>query len=413
MVRRTAKLSAKAVSARPPGRHSDGGNLHLLVKPSGARSWVFRYAAGGKRHDLGLGPAGSDRAATTLAEARHLATELRQQIRSGLDPATLRQRKANAPKGKTFREVAKLYLDAHASGWRSAKHGAQWEATLATYAYPHFGNLDVADIGTGHVMDALRPIWHVKTETASRVRGRIEAILDYATPLEWRSGPNPARWKGHLAAMLPARAKVAAVEHHAALPWVEVAAFMAELRARDATAGQVLQFTILTAARSNEALGATWGEIDLASAVWTVPAARMKAAREHRVPLSPAALAVLRKAAETRIGQGGDVFVFPGAKANTSLSGMSRAMLLRRMGRGDLTVHGFRSTFRDWCSENTAFDRDTAEAALAHTVRDKVEAAYRRGDQLAKRRRLMDAWGGFCAQPPATRGEVTALRAAQ
>jgi len=304
--------------------------------------------------------------------------------------------------------VAKLYLDAHASGWRSAKHGAQWEATLATYAYPHFGNLDVADIGTGHVMDALRPIWHVKTETASRVRGRIEAILDYATPLEWRSGPNPARWKGHLAAMLPARAKVAAVEHHAALPWVEVAAFMAELRARDATAGQVLQFTILTAARSNEALGATWGEIDLASAVWTVPAARMKAAREHRVPLSPAALAVLRKAAETRIGQGGDVFVFPGAKANTSLSGMSMAMLLRRMGRGDLTVHGFRSTFRDWCSENTAFDRDTAEAALAHTVRDKVEAAYRRGDQLAKRRRLMDAWGGFCAAPPATRGEVTA-----
>ena len=362
-----------------------------------------------KQHDLGLGPAGNDGDTVSLAEAREKAAALRKQIRAGASPAaTRRYHPAAGVAGRTFRAVTRLYVDAKASGWKSAKHAAQWEATLEAYAYPHFGALDVSAITTGHVMEVLRPIWHDKTETASRVRGRIEAVLDYATPLEWRSGPNPARWKGHLASMLPARGKVAPIEHHPALPWGEIGAFMADLRSRDFASGLALQFTILTAVRTSEALGATWGEVDLAEAVWTVPAARMKAGGEHRVPLSREALAVLRKAAEGRTNHGSGAAVFPGAKAGACLSNMAMTMMLRRMGRGDLTVHGFRSTFRDWCSETTEFDRDTAEAALAHTVRDKVEAAYRRGDQLAKRRRLMDAWGEYCTTPVAATEAVTA-----
>lgn len=406
-------LSAKSIALRPPGRHPDGGNLHLLVSKSGSRSWVFRYMKDGKRHDLGLGPAGADPAAVSLAEARQKAIALRRAIRDGADPAADRRKpKAAVPVGRTFRDVARLYVDAHSPGWRNAKHAAQWTATLEQHVYRHFGELDVAKITTGHVMEALRPIWTITPETASRVRGRIEAVLDYATPLEWRSGPNPARWKGHLAAMLPARGKLAAVEHHAALPWGEIAAFMATLDGAAGVSADAFRFCILTATRTSETLGATWGEVDMAARVWTVPGLRMKAGREHRVPLSTAAMAVLHKAARTRIGQDAATPIFPGQSGTAGLSNMALTMVLRRLKRPDLTVHGFRSTFRDWCSEATAFDRDTAEAALSHTVRDKVEAAYRRGDQLEKRRRLMEAWGTFCTTLAGVGAVIVPLRAA-
>lgn len=421
MPRLAAKLTAKSVMAKGAGRHTDGNNLHLLVKPSGARSWVFRYVIHGARHDLGIGRAGNDPAAVRLAEARQQAADLCRLVTAGTDPAALRKAEKAAravvavvPTGRTFRDVAKLYIAAHEAGWKNAKHAAQWSATLETYAFPMFGDLPVASVVTGHVMDALRPIWNEKPETAGRVRGRIEAVLDYATPLEWRSGPNPARWKGHLASMLPSRSKVAAVQHHAALPWGEIGEFMAGLAGRAGVAALALRFTILTAARTGETLGATWGEIDLAGKVWTIPGSRMKAGREHRVPLSEPALAVLAAAAQMRVGSADDAPVFQGQKTTAGLSSMALTMMLRRLKRADLTVHGFRSTFRDWCSEATAFDRDTAEAALAHTVRDKVEAAYRRGDQLEKRRRLMDAWGEYCMRPAGANGTgpVTAMRAA-
>jgi integrase len=270
---------------------------------------------------------------------------------------------------------------------------------MGTYAYPILGEIPVADVDTGQVLAVLEPFWRTKPETATRVRGRMEAVLDYAQTLGWRTGENPARWKGRLSNALPARAKVAPVKHHAALPWGEIGAFMEELRAQSSVAGFALQFTILTAARSGEALGARWGEIDLASALWTVPAARMKAGAEHRVPLSPAAVQVLEKARAVRRKDGDDEFVFPGLSEGRPLSGMAMAMVLRRMKRGDLTVHGFRSSFRDWAAERTSYPGEVVEMALAHAVANKVEAAYRRGDLFEKRRRLMKEWATFCAQP--------------
>jgi integrase len=261
-------------------------------------------------------------------------------------------------------------------------------------------------------MQVLEPIWRQKTETASRLRGRIESVLDYATARGWRAGENPARWRGHLDNLLPARGKIAKVEHHAALPWKEVSAFMTELAHQGGVAALALRFTILTAARTGEAIGATWKELDLTGAVWTVPAGRMKASREHRVPLSDAALAVLREAAQLRFDGSVDAPVFPGAKARKPLSNMAMLALLRRMGRGrDLTAHGFRSTFRDWCAEATSYPREVAEAALAHTLGDKVEAAYRRGDLMEKRRRLMAHWAEFCSTTMLA-GEVVLLHAA-
>lgn len=405
MSTRSGQLTAKSINTKPPGRHADGRGLYLLVKPSGARSWVFRYMLTGKRHDLGLGPAGDLPEAVTLAEARDKLGELRKLVRDGADPAAARKADKAARAvvvqpvvGKTFREVAALWVADREAGWKNAKHEAQVTATLTAYAYPHFGDVPVADIVTGHVMEALRPIWTSKPETATRVRGRIEGVLDYATAMEYRTGPNPARWKGHLATMLPARAKVAAVEHHAALPWGDMGAFMADLRKREGASTLALEFAILTAARTGEVIGATWGELDMEAKVWTVPASRMKAAREHRVPLTDDALAVLAKAKAMATSTAADAFVFQGQGKKAGLSNMALLATLKRMGRDNLTTHGFRSTFRDWCSEATAFDRDTAEAALAHTVRDKVEAAYRRGDQLDKRRKLMEAWAEHCGR---------------
>jgi integrase len=262
------------------------------------------------------------------------------------------------------------------------------------------GDLPVADVATEHVMSILEPIWRVKPETASRLRGRIEAVIDYASAREWRTGDNPARWRGHVANMLPSRNKVARPGHHAALPWAQMAGFMAALCAQGGVGSLALQFAILTAARTGEVMGARWSEVDLTEAVWNVPGERMKAGRPHRVPLSGPAIAVLRALAPLRVSsRDTDAYVFPGRRRGRPLSSMAMLMLLRRMGRGDLTAHGFRSTFRDWCAEATTHEGAVAEAALAHTVRDKVEAAYRRGDQFEKRRRLMAEWASFCAQP--------------
>ncbi len=410
-----------AVRTAKPGRHGDGGGLYLFVRSPEARFWLFRYVRKGRMREAGLGPA-AGRDAVSLADARTKAAEMRKLHKSGIDP--LAQREADAAQRKaaeqqaaaeavTFNSVSDFYISAHAAGWRNAKHQAQWRATLETYCAPVFGSLPVGQIETGHVMQALDPIWREKPETATRVRGRIEAVLDFATTRGWRSGDNPARWRGHLANLLPARAKVARVEHHPALPWREMAGFMVELASRedDSVAAMALRFTILTAARSGETLGARWSEVAMAEAVWTVPGERMKAGREHRVPLSDAALAVLREAEKLRTSAA-DGFVFPGQRTGKALSNMSMAMLLRRMKRDDLSVHGFRSTFRDWCAEATAFDRETAEGALAHTVRDKVEAAYRRGDLFEKRRKLMEAWARYCATPAAAAGtDVVAIRA--
>lgn len=409
MGRKATALTAAKVKAAAPGRYGDGNGLYLFVRSADARFWVFRYTRAGKMREMGLGRAGADDSAVTLAEARTKAADLTKVVRAGIDPLDQRDIEAAlaaaeaqqaAIRSISFRTVTERYLEAHEKTWRNPKHRQQWRNTLDTYANPHFGDLPVGDVGTEHVLAALEPIWRAKPETATRVRGRIESVLDYATAREWRSGENPARWRGHLANLLPARGKVAPVEHHAALPWSQIGDFLPALKAQAGVAAKALLFTILTAARSGEVLGARWGEIDLAAKVWTVPAARMKAHREHRVPLSEAAVTVLAGMATLRTVDSAEAFVFPGAQPHRPLSIMAMAMVLRRMKHGGLTVHGFRSTFRDWVGEATGTPREVAEAALAHSLADKTEAAYARGDLFAKRRRLMDQWAKFCSQPP-------------
>ena len=374
--------------------------------------------------ELGLGRAGTGTGAVGLAEARERASEMRRLVKAGTDPLAKREADAAnakaeaaaaAIRGRTFRDVAEFFLASHGPGWRNPKHRQQWRNTLVAYAHPHIGAVPVAEVGTAHVMAALEPIWRTKPETASRVRGRIEAVLDYAAAREWRSGENPARWRGHRARLLPARGRVARVEHHAALPWRDVGAFMAALRQRQGVAARALEFAVLTAARTGEVLGMCWAEVDLDLALWTVPAERMKAGREHRVPLPPAAVELLcRLRPPEPIDHTTDVAstaapVFPGAGAGRPLSNMAMLMLLRRMGHSDLTAHGFRSSFRDWVAEATNFPRDLAEAALAHVIGDKTEAAYQRGDLLVKRRRLMHAWAGYCAKVTLERDAVVSI----
>ena len=411
---RTGKLSAVEVTkAKGPAVLHDGGGLYLRVAATGAKSWVFRFQIDGKRRDMGLGPFPD----ISLAEARAKATERRKLRHEGIDPldAKAAQRQAqrvSVAKGRTFRECAADFIDKNRAGWRSAKHAAQWTATLETYVYPVIGDLPVSAIDAGLVVQVLDPIWAEKPETAGRVRGRIEAVLDAATVRGFRQGPNPAQWKGNLAHILPARAKVRKVEHHAALPFDDMPAFLALLRGREGMAARALEFAILTAARTGEVLGARWGEIDLAAKVWTVPGEHMKAGREHRVPLSEAALAVLDKVRPLALLRDGEpdpaAPVFPGPRRALPMSNMVLLMLLRRMGRADLTAHGFRSTFSDWAAERTAYPREVVEMALAHTIANKVEAAYRRGDLFEKRRQVMEAWAKFCSMPPG--GEVVPLR---
>jgi len=380
-----------------PGRYGDGGGLYLQVRDASRKSWLFRYKIHGRARQMGLGAIED----VSLAEARDKAAEARRLLRAKppVDPLETRrtaeaQARSDAT-GMSFLEVAERYIDAHAPGWRNAKHRAQWCSTLQTFAYPVIGALHVKDITTGHLTRILAPLWQGKTETASRLRGRIERVLDYAGSHGWRTGENPARWRGHLANLLPKRSKVQTVKHHPALPWKEIAAFMAQVQAQEGMAARALAFLILTAARTGEVLGARWGEVDPAAGVWTVPGERMKAGRAHRVPLAPAALAVLA-GIQPAADLDPDAFVFPGARARRPLSNMAMLQLLARMQRDDITPHGFRSTFRDWCAEATAYPREVAEMALAHTLKDKVEAAYRRGDLFEKRRRLMEDWAIYC-----------------
>lgn len=378
-----------------PGYHCDGGGLYLQVTATGARSWIYRYANADRRHEMGLGPYPG----VTLKAAREKAAELRVLRAAGKDPLDERRTMlASKRSSVTFREAAEAYIAAHAPSWRNAKHGDQWRNTLAAYAYPVLGDLSVAEIDTGLVLKVLEPIWTVKTETAKRVRGRIECVLDWAAARKYRAGENPARWRGHLDKLLARPTKVRTVRHHAALPYAEIPAFMAALAAQDGIAPKALAFCILTATRTSEAVGARWAEID--GTTWTIPGDRMKSGREHRVPLAEAAQVIVDDMRRLRGDR--DHFVFPGGRPGKPLSNMALLAVLRRMHRAEITVHGFRSAFRDWCGEQTNFPREVAEAALAHIVRDKTERAYARGDMLSKRAQLMEAWARFCLTPGST-----------
>ena len=388
-------LSARKVETAGPGRHGDGHGLFLYVKPSGSKSWVLRYQVMGKRHDLGLGPFPE----VSLAMARQRALEARRLIIEGEDPIAKRRQ----AKPKTFKDAALELIESKRPGWKNAKHAAQWTSTLEAYAFPSLGRMQVAQIATADVIGALNPIWSDKPETANRVRQRIEAVLDYASALGMRTGDNPARWRGHLDNLLPKPTKVRAVKHHPALPHAEIADFMADLSGRAGVATRALRFTILTAARSGETRGMMWGEVDLENATWTIPAERMKAGKEHRVPLTPEAISLLGPRrddaalvfeSETRVGK--------------PISDMSMTAVLRRMGRNGITVHGFRSTFRDWAGETTGFPREVIEAALAHGIKDKAEAAYARSDLFDKRRALMEAWGSATMRPD--QGTIVAMK---
>jgi integrase len=409
MTRTTGRLNALKVTraASKPGMYADGGGLYLQVTPGGA-SWIYRYMLKGCAREMGLGPL----ALYGLHDARAKALDARRLRHEGVDPIEARRaarakERLDTARVMTFKQCADSYIKAHRAGWRNAKHAAQWEATLATYAEPIIGGLPVQAVDTALVMKVLElevrdatSLWTAKPETASRLRGRIESILDWAKVRGYREGENPARWRGHLDKLLPPRAKVRKVEHHAALPYSELPNFMVALRAQDGVAARALEFAILTAARTGEVLGARWGEIDTAEKLWTIPSERMKAGKEHRVPLSARSMAILQHMKPLRhFSQGhsaAEAFVFPGGKYGLPLSNMAFLMLLRRMGREDLTAHGFRSSFRDWAAERTNFPSDVAEMALAHTVSSKVEQAYRRGDMFERRRRMMAVWATFC-----------------
>ena len=390
-----------------PGMWAVGtvAGLRLLIKPTGAKSWVLRTMVGGRRAELGLGGYPT----VTLAQAQERAREALDQIRKGIDPAAERRAKRVTVEW-TFKKTAQAYIEAHRAGWKSAKHADQWGNTLAAYAYPVFGDKHVRDVDKADVLAAIEPIWATKNETADRVRNRIELVLNYAVQREIRpEGLNPARWRGNLDAALPKPSKVARVEHHAALAIDGMHGFMQRLRAADGMGARALEFAILTAARSGEVRGATWAEIDLQAAVWAMSAERMKADRPHRVPLSAQALALL----EALPRMEGTDLVFPGqgrdADGNIKqLSDMTLTAALRRM-KLKVTAHGFRSTFRDWAAERTSIPAEVAEMALAHTVGDATEAAYRRGDLFEKRRELMTLWAKFIDTPPTT-GNVRKLR---
>lgn len=396
---------------RGAGRYPDGGGLYLQITPSGARSWIFRYRVAGRERQMGLGPLEF----VSLSDAREKARVARLQRYHGEDPlgASVGRRTkivSAEPKGVTFEAAMSAYIDTNKAAWRNEKHIRQWSSTLDAYAVPHFGAKLLSDIETADVLKALKPIWLTKAETASRLRGRIEAILNWGAVQGFRQGENPARWKGHIEMILPAKSKVAKVKH-AALDYKAMHAFMTAMEQQGGVGVLALRFVILTAARTGEVIGADWSEIDLENKVWIVPASRMKAGREHRVPLSRPAMDILERqraawleiearrhrktVAEGDLGPTGPVFW--GQRAGKGLSNMALLAVMRRMGHGDLTSHGFRSTFRDWAAEETDVPSEVVEMALAHTIGNKVEAAYRRGDLFEKRRSLMDRWAAACA----------------
>jgi integrase len=378
----------KVATAKAAGHYyGDGGGLYLQVSAYGTRSWVYRYTIAGARREMGLGSLDT----FTLKEARERARECRQLVNKGIDPIDDRRakrdvRRAEAAKRLTFKDAAEKYIAAHASEWRSQVHLVQWRSSLKTYAYPVLGQMPVDAIALPHVIKVLEPIWQTKTETASRLRARIERVLAWATVSKFRTGDNPATWRGNLKEALAAPSKIKKIRHHPALPYVEIPAFMEELRASDGVAARALEFTILTAARTSEITGATWDEIDLARKVWTVPAGRIKGGKEHRVPLSGRCVDILESLPRT-----GDL-MFPG------LIRKSMSVALRSL-RDGLTVHGFRSSFRDWAAERTAYPQEVIEQALAHKLEDAAEAAYARWDMLKKHARLMQDWSGYCSSP--------------
>jgi integrase len=405
-MRLTAKRVAKA--RKQPGRYPDGAGLYLQVASPQAASWILRFERNGVERMLGIGPLHT----VGLAEARERAKMARLQLLDGVDPVDARKaakaaRALEQAKSVTFQECAERHFEQHESKWRSAKHRHQYISSLRTYAFPVIGKLPVAAIDTGLVLKTLEPIWRTIPETASRVRQRIEAVLDNASVRNLRVGDNPARWSGHLEHILPALRAAVAIEHHPALAYAELPGFMAALRARKSVPDRALEFLILTASRTGEVRGAVWDEIDLAGGVWTIPGARMKSGQPHRVPLSKVALALLGALPR----EGGNPFVFIGANPG---QGLSPSMLQRALARirDNITTHGFRSTFRDWAAERTAFPFETLEKSLAHSVGSRVSRSYARSDLLAERVKLMEAWSAFCGSAPAE-GTVVPLRAAR
>jgi integrase len=406
-------LSVKRVERlKTKGRYYDGRihpavpGLCLQVSESGAKSWLLRYQLNGVKRWMGLGSL----SAFTLVEARERARRERQKLTDGIDPLQVRRaeraaQRAAAAKAITFKEAAEQFHRLHAHEWKNKKHSAQVINTLRDYAFPMIGDMSVAEVDTPDVLRCIEPIWISKTETASRVRGRIEAVLGWATVRGYRQGDNPARWRQHLDQALPKRNLVKKTEHHAALPYTELPAFMAVLRKREGMATRALEFALMTASRVGETTGARWSEIDLAEKLWRVPASRMKGGKAHTVPLVPQVIEFLDRLPR----DGTDGFVFIGARQGTKLSNTSLHAVLKRMGYGSITVHGFRSTFRDWAAEQTNFPREVCEMALAHAVSDKVEAAYLRGDLLRKRRQLAESWARFCMSPSTAKADVVPL----
>jgi integrase len=385
VARKVNRLNARSVASLTEcGRHADGGGLYLSISPNGGRRWVFLYRWHGKPTEIGLGSARD----VSLARARELAANARAKLAEGSNPKDVRR-----SAGASFGECADQLIAAMRPSWRNKKHAAQWEMTLRDYAAP-LRRLPVDKVTTDDVLSVLKPLWNSKPETASRLRGRIERVLDAAKAKGLRSGENPARWRGHLDQLLPKRQQLTR-GHHAAMDYADLPAFIEDLQAREGSAARALEFAILTAARSGEVLGERWPEIDLDRGVWTVPANRMKGGREHRVPLSRRAVSIVKEMHEVREGD----FVFGGQQAGNPLSVMALEMVLRRMKIDDATVHGFRSAFRDWAAECTNFPNEVCEAALAHVIENKAEAAYRRGDLFKKRRKLMDAWDAYCTTP--------------
>ncbi len=402
MPRYAKPLSARsAQSLKTRGFYCDGGGLYLQVSKTGSKSWVFRYALSGRKRDMGLGSITT----FTLAEARERARKLRQLVADGVDPIDDRKaRRAGTASMLTFRQCAERYVAAHEAGWRNG--GAEWLASLTKHVFPVMGDMPVSAVGLSDVLRAIEPMWTKQPVRLNIVRNRVEMVLDWAKVRGLRQGENPARWKGHLETLLPSRKKVAPVKHRAALPYCEVGAFMTELRHLTDTSARVLEFQILTAARSSEVVAARWDEIDLAERVWTIPAARMKAGREHRVPLNEAAITVLELQAAVRENN----FVFPGRRPGQPINIDASMRPIEKLGH-EVTAHGFRSAFRDWAAEQTNFPREIAEASLAHTIGGAVERAYQRGDFLTKRRQLIEAWGRYCMAPTrVTKAELIPIR---
>jgi integrase len=412
MARRLNRLSVKFVESKrhEPGMYADGGGLYLRVAEGGSKQWIFRYVVNGRLRDMGIGPCHT----LDLAKAREKAQQARELRLEGIDPIDHKRAQRAAAvaadaRSMTFRQCVEGYIKDNETKWTNAKHRHEWSATLSRYAYPPLGNLPVGSIDTPLVLKVLKPLWERVPETASRVRGRIENVLGWATVHHYRTGDNPARWKGHLEHALPARGEVAKVKHHAALPYTQAGLFMAKVREDTRIGARCLEFIALTVARVGEANLAEWDEIDFTQRVWTVPGKRMKAGKEHRVPLSKAALAVLEEMRAIRTSD----YIFSGKRTGRPVGANTVLRIAKETAGFEITTHGLRSTFRDWAAERTNFPREVAEIALAHAIPNAVEAAYRRGDLFDKRRKLMDAWAAYCAKVETDAGKVVALARAR